>query len=377
MKKVFLSTLSLAVLVFGMGSCKKQNPEIQNPLNNELKSSTNYEGVTTDGTILIFDSAERYEKLSSFNDDESNLDELLRFEEFALKMGFPHIDGELAIRQLVIANPDEYEEDESLPDFILSILNTDGAVQIGEYIYRLDFTKELVYVLPVSLKEKHYSDLINGRVDDDKVFAKYSFDEDAVIMVEAGEPSEFKTKSAPDKQSKHKKQATFNGGQIVPGWTGQDDPNWSINVTGSQHKTMIKARYFKGGIHFSLKVKLKNNRTQLGGSLSGNGNGTTGGGLTFSLSPSALQHRIVWQRRYKRKGKNDAGGWMCSLIQDGGSNVKAQSWRGTRRLTHYTIVGRGEVLVSQGNWQPIDFSLTISGCPNTPSNNFHVGVQKW
>lgn len=377
MKKLIFGGLFLAALGIGLIGCKKQNPEIQNPLNNELKSTTSYEGVTTDGTILIFDSAERYEKLSSFNDDESNLADLLTFERNAMLMQFPHIDGELAIKQLTIANPDEFEEDESLPDFILSVLNKDGAVQIGEYIYRLDFTKELVYVLPVSKRETHYSDLINGRVDDDKVFAQYSFEEDAVIMVEAGEPSEFKTKTAPSNEKKHKQAFNFPGVEVIPGWTGQDTASWSVNVKYSNHKVMIKARYLKLGVHFSLKVKFRNTRTKFEPSVSGNQNGTTGGGLTFGWSPSALQHRIVWQRRYKRKGKNDAGGWMCSLIEVGGGAFKAQSWRGTRRLTHYTIVGRAEMLVSSGNWQEIDFTKQISGCPNTPPNSFHVGVQKW
>ncbi|MCC5923802.1 MAG: hypothetical protein JJT77_08455 [Crocinitomicaceae bacterium] len=376
MKKMIYGGLFLALVGIGFVGCEKEN-------NHNRIQNTQYDGVTTDGELLIFESSEVFEKLSSTNDEESNLDELEKFDAYAKNIPFPHIKNNGKAEASFLAKiDDQFDEDDELPDFIQAILNENRAVQIGEYIYCLDFENALVYVLPSKLRDDYYQDLIKGNIQNNNILV-YRFDENVVEMIEAGESSELKGKSEPNQSNNHPQKLSHGGINLIANWEEQfpdfdvDEPTLvqgalTLALTTNVHRTVLRARYQRFGVHNTLKIKARNGITEydLNGAVDPN---QVSAGFGWSWTESSLNYRIIWDRRWKRRGRryrNDPGTWWCNRVTVGSGSFKAQSYRGMRGLSHYTITGKEQV--RQGNqWFDMNFAFGISGCGN---GNHQVGV---
>lgn len=148
-----------------------------------------------------------------------------------------------------------------LPSFLQSILNAEGIVQIGAYLYKLDFGGRRVYVLPARLNDaagtkENYRALAKGDRSHPGIGA-FSMDEDVLRYTEAGIESEeqdnltgaktaglfcWKKSGADKKTSKSKFEFVDVNNQ---------DPTYKKNFVDWE------ISYEKYGIYFSLSAKLK------------------------------------------------------------------------------------------------------------------------
>lgn len=312
------------------------------------------------------------------------MDELEKFDAYAKTIPFPHIKNNGKDEAPFLAKiDDQFDEDDELPDFLKGILNENKAVQIGDYIYCLNFENALVYVLPSKLKDEYYQDLIMGNLQNKNILT-YKFDENVVEMVEAGGPSEPEGKSEPQEKNKHELDVSHAGIELIVDWE-EKFPNFDIDqptlvdgsltlaLTTNVHRTILRARYQRFGIHNTLKIKARNGISEFKGSGKVTLEGV-GGGLSWSWTGSPLTYRITWDRRWKRRGRkyrNDDGKWWCNRVTVGSGSFKAQSYRGMTGLSHYTITGHEQVFQG-GQWNEMNkFTFGISGCGN---GNHQVGV---
>lgn len=70
-------------------------------------------------------------------------------------------------------------------EFLETILNKDAAVQIGNYIYKIDPGNERVYALKAE-HEKEYADLVSGNTANPNVY-EFSTSDDVLDLIESGE----------------------------------------------------------------------------------------------------------------------------------------------------------------------------------------------
>lgn len=367
MKKIILFGSLVFAIGFTIYSCKKDKFPINNKEDLKVKSSSVYPDVSTDGSLLIFKNSTVFEKYSSLNQNEDNIEFLLGFEKWASKLEFPHLDGRLAIQQLA-TNDSDVTDDETIPLFITSVLNSDGAFQIGEYIYRLDFLNSQVYVIPSNQRSNLYSKIVSGNVSDKNIL-KYSFEEEVVEMVESGKISELIIQKS-NQEKKHKKDTPEGWGfEMVSNWQLLDTNlvnSWGATFKASKYKGTLKARYWKFGVHFSLKTKLTNSVKEA--TINASSGQVT---LSTSWKTSTQDYRIKWQRRYQiNNGGSHA--WMCNLQSEGKGNVVGQSYRGMKRLSKFQLVASAYIKLN-GTYHLMSFNPEEK--PGCTSTLYQVGIK--
>jgi hypothetical protein len=176
---------------------------------------------------------------------------------------------------------------------------------------------------------------------------KYGWDEEVIVMVNAGESSEKCSENGgPEKEDPRlftdKKEWEF----LANGNVFQNTADASI-----YHKKFdcsLKARYRGTPLGWDLycKVVLRE-KTQ---SLTGNSNGD----VTFSANwnTANVPVKLVWQRRYKRKCKEDTG--FQEVESFGTGTATGQSWQGLRPLNKY-VLGASAYAKVNGNWELMVF----------------------
>jgi len=166
-----MKVLLFGVVIATLFSCKKSNCEqtLSNERTNEI--SMNIQGVSSDGLLLSFASNEDYEKAISVNNDGKHSKILetiknLQFERYA--------------SQAVEKTSNDVEH---MDEILAQLLNSDGAIQIGRYIYKIDIQKDSVYAIDSKYKDSHYKELINGNTNN-KLVVGFSTDEEVLYVVE-------------------------------------------------------------------------------------------------------------------------------------------------------------------------------------------------
>ncbi len=163
-------------LTTALTACKKEIIATQDEAQKETMLVERL-GLTADGKLLKFATLEAYEKAVDHEQAELQEEMLTSIK----KASFPNYFS----NSTVIEKNANAKEDHEMDDFLGQLLNKDGAVQIGEHIYKVDLQKEKVFVIEVKNSISDYSDLINGRTSNKNV-KEYSFDDDVLELVESG-----------------------------------------------------------------------------------------------------------------------------------------------------------------------------------------------
>jgi hypothetical protein len=181
---------------------------------------------------VAFNSVENYENVVLTSDSKviRNLDEI----------------NQSSLKQLKSTE----SSDGLYDDFLLSILNEDKIVQIGQWIIKVDLESEIVSALSED-NINFYNDLVND-VDNDSIF-QFSTDDDVLDLLDMGvkgtiSSDKFKKKwwkKCKDSRADARKSTISNVGMLT-----------------SRQELVV--RYFKAGIYFTLYAKVKNSGAYFG-----------------------------------------------------------------------------------------------------------------
>ena len=159
-----LQGLCLALLVVGMTACEKEPSASSAPAQSQ---------VSTDGNMLIFESIELFEKTVSDLDDKKQEDFLKQISSLTFNNYFSSAPTPLPMGQSATQEMDE---------FLGQLLNEDGVIQIGAYLFKIDLKKEQVFVLPTSYKQTDYKDLVQGNLQNQHLMV-YSTGDDVLDLL--------------------------------------------------------------------------------------------------------------------------------------------------------------------------------------------------
>jgi len=173
MKKLIYGSLFLAIVGIGIVGCKKETIKpttTTQSFTESQKRDLNFDNtykVASDGKMLVFESSDSYEEAIS------NLDSIHVVNFFS------------TIKALQFQTKRSTTSNDIYLD---NILNDDLAVQIGEYIYRVNMEKQKVFVLSAKFINQ-YSDLVNENIKNTNIQV-YSTEENVIELVENGNPSQ-------------------------------------------------------------------------------------------------------------------------------------------------------------------------------------------
>jgi hypothetical protein len=139
-------------------------------------------------------------------------------------------------------------------DFLASILNPDGVVQIGEWIFKVNLEKEVV----LALNQKHaalYQDLVEENIDREQIYV-YNTHDDVLTLIKEG------IYGTVNKNAKMDWWWCDNYAVRKKDHYDDDVYTTTYNPSSGTTKTRIyrahaKHVYQKAGIYFSLVTKLK------------------------------------------------------------------------------------------------------------------------
>lgn len=219
----FFSSVAIIFAMVMSVSCEDEVVEVKQDQHENLVENV-LPNIEYDGRMLIFKSSEDYAKVVT--NPEKEITEAfiaktnaLNFKSYLLKIETENIKGEENIIQ-----------DENLA----AIVNEDGIVQIGDYIYRVNMLSKSVYVIP-AIYITEYDDLVNENLTN-KNIKEFSTEDDVIDIVE-GNSEESDSKDC---------------GGIASG-EFQTDPNLIIQSGGATFLTATcVVKYFKAGIYFRL-----------------------------------------------------------------------------------------------------------------------------
>lgn len=163
MKKLIYGGLFLATVGIGLIGCKKESLPI---------SEINISEISSDGKLLIFNSVEGFER----NVDEQNVESR---EHLLSKISSQNYKNYFSVDHPELKNGESSQE---MDDFFGQLLNEDGAIQIGNHIFKIDLGTDQVFVIKSENKESDYDDLINGNTNNKNV-AVYSVDQEVLYLV--------------------------------------------------------------------------------------------------------------------------------------------------------------------------------------------------
>ncbi len=349
MKKLIYGGLFLAIVGIGIVGCEKKTIQPTNSINLDqidLKSTTN---VTTDGTLLIFNSLADYENLWTQNEENPSQTEgqIVQFVNNLSSFNYSKFKTSQNFETIKNAGLEE-----EFPSLIFELLNKDGAIQVGTHVFYFDFIAKKGYALKKEDKASSYSDLITGNVSNPKV-QMYNWEDEMIFW--ANDPaaklgcSENQAKTEEDSKTFTNK---IEWAFLLNGNVNNQTANASIQYKKFDGELRVKYRWTPGGWDFYSKVVIRE-KTQ---NLSGN----TGGQITYTASweTANIPVKLAWQRRYKLKCKDDTG---YQYVNSFGTGIATgQSWHGIRACSKY-IMGANAYAQINGNWELMAF--------DTPSKN--------
>ena len=169
MKKVqFLPVVLLTgMLIY---SCQKEQPiDVVSPDSNS--------GVTVRNNLLVFKTSDDYCNLV----DNASSEQMFNFvnEVKSMKNFTSYYENAILFSKVPsVLSDSNFINDE----FLQTILNKDGAVQIGNYIYKIDVNNEKVFVLNAE-NASQYSDVVEGDTSNTNVRA-FSVNDEVISLVE-------------------------------------------------------------------------------------------------------------------------------------------------------------------------------------------------
>jgi len=224
MKKLIYGSLFLALVGIGFIGCKKQNP-IADQKESNLKSITveTIGGLEKVGSILKFETIEDY----------------VTFVEDSLETKWEKLDAftsEQGFQNYFVQNPLSSDDSDSLAmeEMFGKLLNGDGVIIIGEYAIKIDLPKQSAFVTKKVNLTANYNDLITGKTSNKDVKA-FSTNDDVIDILLDG--LTFKCGGSQG----------FNELSEIFGPEGFD-------LYGGEMVT-FRARYFKSGIYFAVRIK--------------------------------------------------------------------------------------------------------------------------
>lgn len=332
MKKLIFCGVFIALVGIGFLSCKKE--EILKDKSSEskeqmiLKSNTIYENVSTDGTMLMFSSSESYDSfLSSLTTDRDFFDYL---------SGLTY----LKFKSSNVYTEMQTSEIEEYPEFLLEILNKDGAIQIGNHIYRMDFLVRKVFVIKATDKSAAYADLVAGNSVNKKV-KQYEWSEEVVEKVESGIEEKCSENARPPVEMERvftdKNQwtalLTYNAA----------DTSLMGSLTNKKFTGKLRAKYRWTPLGWDLYCKFE----MMQRTISASGNSGGSGTISASWETANVPVKLEWSRRYKVKCRPDTG-WMNNITNLGTGVATGQSYKGLRALSKLELGARAYINPGNG-----------------------------
>ncbi len=212
MKKLIYGTLFLAIVGIGFVGCKKENNRINSNLTNN--------DFSTNGKMLIFESVESYEKsieLQSAEKREKFLSDISKLN-FKNYFSVEHTESK--------SGNDSVQE---MDEFLGQLLNEDGIIQIGDYIYKVNLQSEKVFVLPAA-NIVEYQDLVNENLSN-KNIRRYSVGDDVIYLAESGDSGE--------------KCGGIGGGDYVS----------DVVDFGNNRRCQAMVRHFRAGVYYRTTAR--------------------------------------------------------------------------------------------------------------------------
>lgn len=238
MKKTFLhAVLGLGLTLFVL-SCNKEKID---PTSTEVQTN---DSVYSDGKMLVFSTLEDYEKVV----DQPSAKTEKEFLTLVSKMKHTtYAESHSETKSNVDLVGDEY---------LAQILNSDLAVQIGHWIYRINKADEKVFALSVKNADM-YDDLISENISNKSVL-EFTIEEDILYLLE--DPTSGETKSLSSNCSSSNAQ---NESRKYEDWIDEDG---IYNVEGRRYKFHydVKVRYDNWGIYRKLFTEFKHWETLWG-----------------------------------------------------------------------------------------------------------------
>ena len=344
-KKIVVSTLLISSLGLGIFACKKEvfanaidsesKDAVVTSMNKSLKN-----GVVTDGQLLIFTSIADFDNLSDAPEFMSQLQEENFFKNFTFNVNslvYPKFKKTVQYESWISTGIQN-----NYPSLLLDMLNADGAVQIGKFIYRLDFVNNFAYVISVANKNAAYNDLITGNVLN-KMVLKFNWEQEVVdvmenrVIKEDNAPKKVEVANFTDKAGLS---ILLNGN-----WQNQTA---QVTIAGKHFSSILKARYRTTPIFrdFYCKLLLKETTNQLSADTEGNVS------ASHEVNLANVLVRLSWQRSYKIKNRALHGYHLGTKAGTG--KAVGQSYQGGRSLSKYIMGANAEIFVN-GSWQFMNF----------------------
>ena len=171
MKKLILSSLVIALVGIGFVACKKSNVT-NNPVQNQSELQFDKEfSIASDNRMLIFKTTADYEKIVSNSSQEIKNSLVAKVRSLNLKS--------LAEKLISQKSLDSFGD-----NFLPELLNEDGIVQIGDYLYKIDMVNKKAYVLP-SANISEYSDLVAVNKSNPNIRV-FTTEDDVIELAESG-----------------------------------------------------------------------------------------------------------------------------------------------------------------------------------------------
>lgn len=325
MKKFNSWVLFFAITIASLSSCNKK--EVVQPSNNGTNNANvNSEfNITSDGTMLIFETIEDYEKIVN-NLTESNEENLVTTIE---KLGHKNY---LSSAPMVLKNDDDSIQE--MDEILAQLLNQDGAIQIEEHIYKVDLVKEKVFVISAENRESDYQDLIIGNEHNINV-QTFSIDQDVIHLVNGEE----ELKCGGIGSGEYPCYPNIYSSQLV-----------KTNSDGSVVRLAPFVKFFKAGIYFRLSsqyqvIRFPDVNSQSGEQVMAN---IDGEGFTVEMFVKGPQG--WWKKRPCNSGSigTKTPGFHYSSSVDGSKSVTVYS--GTRNLNGYYLFVQGRVKYDDGTY---------------------------
>lgn len=215
MKKLIYGSLFLAAVGIGLIGCKKENLPISAMTNSDISS---------DGKMLIFESVESFEKSVEDLTEEKRIKVLSEISKQNFK-------SYLSIQHSI--SKTDSDSIQEMDDFLGQLLNEDGIIQIGNFIYKVNLQSNKVFVLPVS-NSSEYQDLVDENKSN-KNIRQFSTSDDVIYLAENGE-----------------------AGEKCGGIGSFDNSSPVVNLDNDgQIKFDANCKYFQGGIYFRVTGRVE------------------------------------------------------------------------------------------------------------------------
>lgn len=309
MKKVIFRTLFLGLLGLSIVGCKKEViSKDSREITPEFEASKN---------LVYFYSIESYE---SFIDNYDEEQKEVAFEELK-KSNFQNYFTKHENQVFTKYDDETVLNDYEMDDRFGQLLNQDGVLRIGDYLFKVNLSKEEVRVVPF-FNSDSYTEALTLINSQSKEVMLFSTDDDVLDLLATGA------------QEKCGGSSSFNE------WS----PSIYDGFIGGNY-ARFQAQYFKSGIYFSVRIR---GRHYHGGS----GIYTSNPTLTFEVSPFNPNWKALRVRRRPCGGGHASyhhGGirtFQNSGVWSGaGSNryVVFKAYEGVRALNGYRVWIRGYI----------------------------------